>query len=385
MPEFVHLHVHSEYSLLDGLSRLNDLCRRTQEMGSPALALTDHGVMYGAVEFAHAAEEYDVKPIIGCEVYVAPRRMYQKEPKLDTSPNHLILLAENQTGYRNLMKLVSKAHLEGYYYKPRVDKPLLAKYAEGLIASSACVSGEIPRLILRGKQEEARQVAAWYRDTFGKDNFYLELQHHEGMPELDQVNAELISMSRSLEIPLIATNDVHYVRPEDASAQDLLLCIQTGTTIDDPKRMRMSAQDYYLRSPEEMALLFAEVPEALANTLAIAERCNISLKRTQYHIPPFAVPEGYDAQSYLRHLCEEGLKQHYDPITDEVMERLNHELALIHDMGFDTYFLIVWDLIRYAKANGILVGPGRGSGAGSIVAYSLDITGLDPIGQGLLF
>jgi len=385
MAEFVHLHVHSEYSLLDGLSRLPDMCQSAQAMGMKSLALTDHGVMYGAVEFAHAAEECGIKPIIGCEVYVAPRRMDQKDPQLDTHPYHLILLAEDQTGYRNLLKIVSKAHLDGYYYRPRADRELLAAYHEGLIALSACASGEVPRLILSEELDKAREAAMWYRDVYGPGNFFLELQEHEGMPELRGVNAELIGMSRALGIPLVATNDAHYIRAEEAIAQELLLCIQTGTTIDDPKRFQMSSRDYYLRSPEEMARLFAEIPEALTNTLAIAERCHVSLKRTQYHLPPFEVPPGYDTQSYLRHLCEEGIKERYHPVTQEVMDRLNYELELIHNMGFDSYFLIVWDLVRYARSRGILVGPGRGSGAASIVAYSLGITALDPLAQELLF
>lgn len=385
MAEFVHLHVHSEYSLLDGLSRLPDMCQRAQAMGMKSLALTDHGVMYGAVEFAHAAEECDIKPIIGCEIYVAPRRMDQKDPQLDTHPNHLILLAENQTGYRNLLKIVSKAHLEGYYYRPRADRQLLTEYHEGLIALSACASGEIPRLILNGELDKACEAAVWYRDVYGPGNFFLELQEHEGMPQLRDVNAKLIEMSRALGIPVVATNDAHYIRAEEAIAQELLLCIQTGTTIDDPKRFQMSSRDYYLRSPEEMARLFGEIPEALMNTLAIAERCHVNLKRTQYHLPPFEVPPGYDTQSYLRHLCEEGVKERYHPVTQEVTDRLNYELELIHNMGFDSYFLIVWDLVRYARSRGILVGPGRGSGAASIVAYSLGITALDPLAQGLLF
>jgi len=385
MPEFTHLHMHSEYSLLDGLSRLSDLCRRAQEFGMKSLALTDHGVMYGAVEFAHAAEDHDLKPIIGCEIYLAPRLMQQKDPGHDAHPYHLILLAENESGYRNLIKLVTKAHLEGYYYKPRVDKPLLAQYKDGLIALSGCRSGEIPRLILQGSIGKARETAIWYRDIFGASNFYLELQRHEGLPELEQVNAELVAMSRSLGIPLVATNDAHYIRAEDAAAQELLLCIQTGTTMNDPKRMQMGSPDYHLRSPEEMAALFAHLPEALRNTMAIAERCSANLKYTGYHLPEFDVPPGYDTASYLRHLCEEELKEHYHPVTDAAIERLNYELDLIHEMGFDNYFLIVWDLIHYAKSRGILVGPGRGSGAASIVAYSLGITALDPLKHDLLF
>jgi DNA polymerase III subunit alpha len=385
MAEFAHLHVHSEYSLLDGMSRLSGLCAQAKEHGSPAVAITDHGVMYGAVDFTHAAEKAGVKPIVGCEVYVAPRRMFQKEPRVDVRPYHLILLAENQTGYLNLLKLVSQAHLEGYYYRPRVDRELLTQHTEGIIALSACASGEVPRRLLEGNVDAACDAAVWYRDTFGKGNYFLELQRHAGMPELDGINAGLVDLGRKLAVPLVATNDVHYTRREDAAAQELLLCIQTGTTIKDEKRMRMSSQDYYMRSPAEMAALFPEVPQALSNTLLIAERCHVDLNRTEYHLPSFPVPDGFDAQSYLRHLCVQGIKERYDPVTDAVMERLDYELELIHRLGFDTYFIIVWDLCDFARQNGILVGPGRGSAAGSIVAYSLNITALDPIHHDLLF
>ncbi|NLS78786.1 MAG: DNA polymerase III subunit alpha [Chloroflexi bacterium] len=384
MAEFVHLHVHSEYSLLDGMSRLRGLCHRAHDAGSPAIALTDHGVMYGAIDFAHAAQDYGVNPIIGCELYVAPRSMTDKDPKLDTHPYHLVALAENQQGYQNLLKLVSRAHMEGFYYRPRVDHALLSQNTEGIIFLSACISGEVPRLIAQGSREKAREAAIWHRDTFGKDHFYLELQRHAGVPELDQVNAELIALSRELDLGLVATNDVHYIRKEDAAAQELLLAIQTGTTMDDPKRMTMSSPDYYLRSPDEMAELFASVPQSLTNTLAIAERCHVNLNRTQYHLPPFDVPAGYDAESYLRYLSEEGIKRRYSVITAEVTQRLYYELDLIHRLGFDTYFLIVWDLCRYAREHGILMSV-RGSGAGSIVAYSLNITALDPLKHDLLF
>ena len=385
MPEFAHLHVHSEYSLLDGMSRLKNLCKATKEMGMKSVALTDHGVIYGAAEFAHAADECEVHPLIGCEIYVSPRLMTQKDPQLDTHPYHLVLLAENQTGYRNLMQIVTQANLQGYYYRPRADKPLISKYKEGLIALSACVSGEVPRLLEQNKPEQAREAAAWYRDTFGAGNFYLELQQHEGIPELGRINKTLVEMSKSLGIPLVATNDAHYIRPEDAIAQEILLCIQTSTTVKDPKRMTMGSRDYHLRTPEEMAALFGEIPASLTNTLAIAERCSVNLKRTSYHVPHFDIPAGFDTQRYLRRLCEEGLKARYNPVTTQAVERLDYELALIHEMGFDDYFLIVWDLVHYAKSRNILVGPGRGSGAASIVAYSLGITALDPLALDLLF
>jgi DNA polymerase-3 subunit alpha len=385
MTDFVHLHVHSEYSLLDGMSRLDDLCQSAKEMGSGAIAVTDHGVMYSTIEFAHAAQTHGVKPIIGCEVYVGPRRMDQKEPKLDRRPYHLVLLAENQQGYQNLLSLVSEAHLKGFYYRPRLDKELLSTHKEGLIALSACASGEIPRLLMQDQPQKAREAAAWYRDLFGPEHFYLELQTHEGMPELQEVNDQLIEIGKELSIPLVATNDVHYVKQEDAKAQEILLCIQTGTTLKDPNRMKMTSQDYYLRSPAEMAELFANVPQALENTVAIAERCQVNLERDQYHLPPFPVPEGYDAETYLRHLCQQGAEMRYGTVTDEVQERLDYELDLIHRLGFDTYFLIVWDLCRYAREKSILVGPGRGSAAGSMVAYVLEITQLDPLEHGLLF
>jgi len=384
--DFVHLHVHSEFSLLDGMSRLKDLVVRAGELGMDTIAITDHGVMYAAVDFCNIARQHGIKPIIGSEMYVAKRRMQMRQGKLDSRSYHLILLAKDEVGYRNLLFLTTQAHLEGFYYKPRIDKELLAEHCEGLIALSACASGELPRLIQSGQMDKAREAARWYRDTFGEGNFYLELQHHEGMEELQAINSELVALGRELNIPLVATNDVHYVLPGDAEAQELLLAIQTGTTMSDPKRMRMGSDDFYLRSPEEMATLFAEYPDAIANSVRIAERCNFCILSNGYHLPPFEVPEEYTAESYLRHLCEEGLQQRYpDGISDEVQARLEHELAIIHKMGFDTYFLIVWDLVRFAGHNDILVGPGRGSAAGSIVAYALDITQLDPLEHDLIF
>lgn len=386
MGDFVHLHVHSEFSLLDGMSRLKDLVSRAGELGMDAIALTDHGVMYAAVDFCTIAQQQGIRPIIGSEMYVAARGMRMREGKLDSHSYHLILLVKDEVGYRNLLFLTTQAHLEGFYYKPRIDKELLAEHCEGLIALSACASGELPRLIQSGQMDEAREAARWYRDTFGDGNFYLELQQHEGMKELQAINAKLAALGKELSIPLVATNDVHYVLADDAEAQELLLAIQTGTTMSDPKRMRMGSKDFYLRSPEEMAALFAEYPDAVANTVRIAERCNFSIKSNGYHLPPFEVPEGHTAESYLRHLCEEGLQRRYpDGISDEVQARLEHELAIIHKMGFDTYFLIVWDLVRFAQHNDILVGPGRGSAAGSIVAYALDITQLDPLEHDLIF
>ena len=386
MSNFVHLHVHTEYSLLDGMARLDDLLNKTKEMGQPALAVTDHGVMYAILEFYNRAKAADIKPIIGCEIYVAPRLMHQKEPKLDSKPHHLILLAKNNEGYNNLTRIATVAQLEGFYYRPRVDKPFLRDNSEGLIALSACASGEIPRLIANGQLEQAQEVTDWYNETFGPGNFFLELQRHEGIPALEEINRHLIDMARTKDIPLIATNDVHYINKEHARVQEILLCIQTNSTIHDPKRMRMGSDTFYLRSTEEMVQLFADYPsEAIENSLRIAEMCNVNLEPQGYHLPGFEVAAGYNAQTYLAELCQEGLRKRYDTITPELKQRLAHELDIIHTMGFDTYFLIVWDLVQFAKDSGIMVGPGRGSAAGSLVSYCLGITELDPLVHGLIF
>ena len=384
MPPFVHLHVHSEYSLLDGLGRVEHLVVRAKELGMPALALTDHGAMYGAIEFYQAAQKHEIKPIIGIEMYIARRGMKQRDSKKDRSSHHITLLAKDDVGYHNLLQIATAAELEGFYYKPRVDKKYLAEHAQGLIALSGCGSGEIPRLVLNGQLDKARQVAAWYRDAFGQGNFYLELQRHEGIPESKQISKGLIALSNEMGIPLVATNDVHYVRPEEAKAQEILLCIQTNTTINDPKHMTMGDESFYLKSSEEMAALFSDVPEAVRNSLLIAERCNLDLKSEGYHLPVFEVPEGYDAESYLRHLCLEGLLDRYAVVTPEIETRLQHEMGIIHQMGFDTYFLIVWDLVRHARDQDIWWTV-RGSVAGSIVAYTLGITNLDPLKHGLIF
>ncbi len=395
MPQdaFVHLHVHSEYSMLDGLSRIPQLVRRAVELGQPALALTDHGVMHGVIEFYRAAKKAakdfgaDLKPIIGMEGYLARRGMQDREAGKDNKPYHILLLAKNEAGYQNLMKIATAAQLEGFYYKPRVDKEFLAQHAEGLIATSGCAAAEIPRLLERGKEQEAIEAIHWYRDVFGPENFFLELQSHN-IPWLDQLNRKLIEFSRRFGIPLVATNDVHYVRREDARYHDILLCIQTGKRVDDPNRMRMSDDSYYLKSRQEMERLFGEVPEALDNTLLIAEMCNLDLDKRYagYHLPYFEVPEGFTAETYLRHLCEIGLRKRYGDRADtpEVRGRLEHELQIIHQMGFDAYFLIVWDLVEYAKKKDIWWNV-RGSGAGSIVAYSLGITSVDPLRYNLIF
>lgn len=384
MAKFVHLHVHSEFSLLDGLSRPTDLASRARELDMPAIALTDHGVMYGIVDFFRACKEEGVRPIAGIEIYVGPRRMSDRDPQKDRSPYHLVLLAENQAGYRNLLQIATAAQLDGFYYKPRVDKPFLAAHAEGLIALSSCYSGEVPRHILNGQVKQARKAAEWYRETFGPDGFFLEIQNHEGIPETERVNKGLVALARELDIGLVATNDVHYVRAEDAEAQDILLCIQTGKVRADPDRMRMTDSGYYLKTAEEMAELFAEWPDALENTVRIAERCEVNVETEGYHLPIFDVPEGYTTESFLRELTEAGFRTRYPDADDATWERLNYELSVIHDMGFDAYFLILWDLCEYAIEHDIWWNV-RGSGAGSVVAYSLGITRLDPLEHDLIF
>jgi len=384
MAEFVHLHVHSEYSLLDGLSRIEDLIRRAKELDMESLAITDHGVMYAALGFYRQALQGGIKPIIGCEMYLARESMHSRRPRRDGKPYHLVLLAEDQKGYQNLLHLTTKGHLDGFYYKPRIDKELLSQHCDGLVALSACAKGEVAYLLGQGDAEGARRAAAWYRDLFGPDRFYLELQEHD-IPDLADINRQLISISHDLDIPLVATNDVHYVRQEDIQAHDLLLCIQTNATVNDPNRMKMQGAGYHLRSYDEMAALFSEVPEALSNTLKIAERCDLTFDFETLHLPPFRVPPGHTNETYLEELCQEGLKKRYGHPTSEVKDRLEHELKLVGEMGFAGYFLIVWDLIRFSKERGILVGPGRGSAAGSIVSYCLGITDLDPLKHGLFF
>ncbi len=383
---FVHLHVHSQYSLLDGFSNIKKLVNRTKELGMPAVALTDHGSMYGVIDFFNAAKAADVKPIIGLEAYMAARRMQDRDAKLDKQSHHLLLLAENQTGYRNLLKIASAAQIDGFYYFPRIDHEFLENHSEGIIATSGCMSAEIPRALRERGPEEARRLMDWYYEVFGPDHFYLELQRHD-IPELEQVNRDLLQMGKRYQAKFIATNDVHYVNPSDARLQDILLAIQTGALITDPNRFRMSVESFYLRSPQEMAGLFAEAPDALTNTLEIAERCNVDLSSKGYHLPRFPYPPGYTDETYLRELCEEGLRRRYgearahDPV---IRERLEYELGVIHQMGFDAYFLIVWDLCRFAREKGIWYNA-RGSAAGSMVAYTLDITLVEPVGYGLIF
>jgi len=381
---FVHLHVHSEYSLLDGLGKIPRLIARAKELQMPALALTDHGVLFGAMEFYSAAKEAGIRPIIGMEAYLAPRGMKDREARTDRDPPHLLLLAESDAGYRNLLRIATASQLEGFYYKPRIDREYLAAHSEGLICTSGCLAAEIPRALSEDRPGEAERLIGWYRDLFG-DRFYLELQDHE-IPELRAVNRRLVELAPKFGVGMVATNDVHYVMPEDSTAHDILLCIQTATVVNEMNRMRMSGNSYYLRTPQEMQTLFGEVPGAIANTLAIAERCSVDLGFKGYHLPVFPVPEGKTPEGYLRELCVEGLRDRYGPrATDpEIQKRLEHELDVIHRMGFDMYFLIVWDLCRYALQSRIWYNA-RGSAEGSLVAYALRITLVDPFVHGLIF
>lgn len=384
MANFVHLHTHTEYSLLDGAGRVTDLLDRCKELGMDSLAITDHGVMYGVVDFYKEAKARDIKPIIGCEVYIAPRSMTNKQSHTDSNYAHLVLLAENQKGYLNLIKLVSMGFIDGFYYKPRIDYEVLSKYSDGLIGLSACLAGDIPRLLLSNRYEDAAKLALYLEEILGKGNFFLELQDH-GLEEQVRVNELIVKLSQETNIPLVATNDIHYVRSEDAEAHDVLLCIQTGKTVDDEDRMRFGSQEFYLKSPKEMQELFPSYPEAIENTVEIAKRCKVDFDFDSIQLPEYDVPEGYTPSEYLRHLCNEGVRSKYDVITGEVGERLEYEIKTIEQMGYVDYFLIVWDFIKFARDNGIMVGPGRGSAAGSLVAYALNITQIDPLKYNLLF
>ncbi|MFZ5902770.1 MAG: DNA polymerase III subunit alpha [Chloroflexota bacterium] len=382
---FAHLHVHTDYSLLDGFSNIKKLVQRVQELNMPAVAITDHGTMFGVMEFYKAATGAGVKPIIGLEAYMAARTMHDRDAKLDRSSTHLLLLAENETGYRNLLQIASAAQLEGFYYYPRIDHDFLAAHSEGLICTSGCMAAEIPRYILDQQPEEAVRRINWYYDVFGPDRFFLELQQHD-IPEILELNRRLVELGARYSAKFVATNDVHYINPDDWKYQDILLAIQTNTLLSDKDRMRMTDPSYYLRPPDEMSRIFAEIPEALTNTLLIAERCNVDLSFKGYHLPDFPVPEGHTPKTYLRSLCDQGLGRRYGEraSSPEVQARLDYELGVIHKMKFDAYFLIVWDLCRHARENGIWYNA-RGSAAGSIVAYALDITLVDPIQHELLF
>ena len=382
---FTHLHVHTEYSLLDGSCKIKELAARAKELGMDSMAVTDHGVMYGVIDFYRAAREVGIKPIIGCEVYVAPGSRFDRETSNgEDRYYHLVLLAENDTGYHNLMKIVSRGFVDGFYYKPRVDYEVLETYHEGVIALSACLAGEVQRYLARGMYEEACRSARHYEDIFGKGNFFLELQDH-GIPTQKTVNQGLMRMSRELSMDLVATNDIHYILAEDAAAHDILLCIQTGKKVSDENRMRYEGGQYYVKSEEEMRALFPYAQEAIDNTHKIAERCNVEIEFGVTKLPKYEVPEGYDSWSYLNKLCQDGMSKRYPNDDGTLQERLSYELGVIHNMGYVDYFLIVWDFIHFARSHDIMVGPGRGSAAGSIVSYCLEITNIDPVRYDLLF
>ncbi|MBP5303409.1 MAG: DNA polymerase III subunit alpha [Clostridia bacterium] len=397
---FCHLHVHSEYSLLDGACRVKaitekdpdtkkkrilakGLIDRAKELGQDAIAITDHGAMYGVIDFYDEAKEQGIKPIIGCEVYVAPRTRFDKEHGTDNEYCHLVLLCENNTGYQNLIKMVSKAWTEGFYIKPRIDHELLEKYHEGLIALSACLAGEIPRALMANDYESAKKTAMWYRDLFGKDNYYLELQDH-GIPDQKAINPQIVKLSKELDIPLVCTNDAHYLEKEDAEAQRILLCIQTGSTLENPPAMAFETDEFYVKSEEEMRSLFPEVPEAADNTVKIAERCHVEFEFGHTKLPRFDAPGG-DSTAYFRKLCEDGLVKRFGTPSQELRDRLHYEMEIIESMGYVNYYLIVYDYVHYAKTHDIPVGPGRGSGAGSLCAYCIGITNIDPMKYNLLF
>jgi DNA polymerase III subunit alpha len=380
LAEFAHLHLHTEYSLLDGMGRTAEYAARAKELGIHHVAVTDHGVMYGAMEWYRTATSAGLHPIIGVEAYLAEGRAKAKERK----SYHLLLLAENETGYRNLLRLSTLAQLEGYYYRPRIDLEMLAEHGRGLIATSACLGGPVANNFLHGRPDVARDFAEKLADIFGPDRFFIELQDH-GIPDQIRVNGDLIALARAQGLPLVATNDVHYCQQEDAPAQDILVCIQTNTTLNDPKRLKSESDQLFLKSPQEMTRIFHDVPEAISNTIRIAEMCSLDLGFRGYHLPEFPIPAGFTPDAYLESLCREGVQRRYGHVSGEVAERLAYELDVIKSMGFANYFLVVWDFIRFAREQGILVGPGRGSSAGSIVTYSLGITALDPLAYDLIF
>ncbi|OGZ18831.1 MAG: DNA polymerase III subunit alpha [Candidatus Nealsonbacteria bacterium RBG_13_42_11] len=386
MSKFTHLHVHSHYSLLDGLPKIDELLDYVKELGMESVALTDHGSIYGAVEFFKKATERGIKPIIGCEMYMALEGMHQERPNIDDKRYHLVLLVKNEEGYKNLVKLLTKAHLEGFYYKPRIDEELLKQHSAGLIGLSACIQGKIPRLILAKKIKEAEELALKYQEIFGKGNFYLELQHHPHFEEQKKANDGLISIAKKYNIPLVATNDVHYLKPEDAEAQDILMLINTGADPKDPERLTMKADDFSLRSPEKMIKDFEDVPEAIENTQKIADSCTFQFELGKVKLPKFTVPSGKSPDDYLEELCLGGVKIRFgENPQKEVLDRMNFELSVIKQTGFASYFLIVQDFVKWAKENRIVVGPGRGSVGGSLVAYLLNITNIDPLKYNLLF
>ena len=385
MSDFVHLHIHSEFSLLDGANRIKDLPVRAKELGMKAMAITDHGVMYGAIDFYKACKKEGIKPIIGCEVYVAPRSRFDKEPNIDNKYYHLILLAKNDQGYKNLSKLVSLGFVEGYYYKPRIDLEILEKYHEGIICLSACLAGAVNQALLNGQEEKAEEVALWHKRVFGED-YYIEIQNN-GIAEQVLANQKLVKLARKLDIPLVATNDAHYLKKEDAYNHEVLLCIQTGKRMSDPDRMRFDTDELYVKSPEEMSEYFSAFPDAIENTVKIADKCNVEFEFGHTILPNYDVPPEYPTHyDYFKKLCDEGIKKRYgENPSKEILDRAEYEIGVIKKMGYVDYFLIVWDFIHYAKTHNIPVGPGRGSGAGSIIAYAIEITDIDPMKYGLLF
>src|SRR5262245_21798564 len=385
--DFVHLHVHSEYILLDGAARLEKLVGKAKELKFPAIALTDHGNLFGSVDFYTSCAKAGVKPILGCELYVAPGSRFERSGQDGgyEGASHCTVLVRNEVGYRNLVKLVSKAYLEGFYYKPRVDRELLAQHADGLLVLSGCLNSEVSKLLSAGEDAKAKQMAGWYQDVFGRDHYFMEIQAH-GLTEQKKVLEGTLRIGQALGAPICGTNDSHYLEAIDARAHEALLCIQTGTTMSDPNRWRFSTEEFYLKSADEMRAVFKDVPDAYRNTLAVAERCNVDLDFGQFHLPRYQVPDGFTLDSYLEHRATEGLKTRYGAVPpDAVAERLHYELNVISKMGFAGYFLVVWDFIAYARRQGVAVGPGRGSSAGSLVAYCLGITSLDPIRYGLIF
>ncbi len=382
--DFAHLHVHTEYSLLDGFSRIKKLISRAKELNMSSIAITDHGCMFGVIDFYKTAIKEGIKPVIGCEVYTAARTLRDKDPNYDKGQGHLVLLAKNMEGYKNLIKMVSTSYVEGFYYKPRVDIEELKKYSDGIIALSACLAGDVSQAIMDGNYDKAKRIAFEYRDIFGEENFYLEIQDHN-LPEQREVNSSLVKLSRETGIPLVATNDVHYVNKEDSKTHDVLMCIQMGKTVNDPNRMRFGSDEFYLKSREEMEELFPYALEAIDNTVKIVEQCNVEFDFNTIHLPKYDVPKGYTPDKYLRELCFSGLNERYNNPSKEIIDRLNYELDVIERMGYVEYFLITWDFIDFSKENNIMVGPGRGSAAGSIVAYTLKITDIDPIKYSLLF
>ena len=385
MSEFVHLHIHSEFSLLDGANRIKDLPVRAKELGMDAMAITDHGVMYGAIDFYKACKKEGVKPIIGCEVYVAPRSRFDKEPNVDNKYNHLILLAKNNQGYKNLSKLVSLGFTEGYYYKPRIDLEILEKYSEGLICLSACLAGSVNQALLNGNNEKAEEIALWHKKVFGED-YYIEIQNN-GIKEQVLANQKLVALARKLDIPLVATNDAHYLKKEDAYNHEVLLCIQTGKRMSDVDRMRFDTDELYVKSPEEMIEYFKAFPDAIENTVKIADKCNVEFEFGHTILPNYDVPPEFETHfDFFKKLCDDGIKKRYgENPSKEILDRAEYEISVIKKMGYVDYFLIVWDFIHFAKTNGISVGPGRGSGAGSIIAYAIEITDIDPMKYDLLF